>query len=707
MLRKNIILIGLCCLVLGCNQKTRSGIKEGGARPTNNLIDETSPYLLQHAYNPVNWNAWNDQTLEDAKQQNKLIVISIGYSACHWCHVMEKESFENDSVAKLMNTRFVNIKVDREERPDVDQVYVNAVTLMTGNAGWPLNVIALPDGRPVFGGTYFTKDDWLNVLNQTSSLYETDPQKVISFAEKLTEGVKRSDLIELNSKETPFEEVPLKNIISKLKTGLDYEFGGQKNAPKFPMPSHLSFALRYATQFKDSELMNYLTTTLNKMANGGIYDQVGGGFSRYSVDEKWHVPHFEKMLYDNAQLVSVYAQAYKLTKNERYKIIVSETLSFINEQMISSEGAFYSSLDADSQNAANELEEGVYYTWTKEELKQLLNEDYELFKDYYNVNENGFWEKGQYILYKTKSDQEFTKIHSVTLQSLQTKVKHWKNLLSAKRSTRKAPRLDDKILTSWNALMTKAYLEAYTALGNKEYLEIALKNARFIRDKQLQPNGQLMHSYKSGSSTIDGFSEDYAHVISAYIDLYQSTLDRSWLNLGKDLMDYSIKHFLNKKNSMFYFTSDEVTNLIARKIELFDNVLPASNSVQAINLYELGHYYYNESYSKLAKQMLSNVNDDIEASPAAFTNWLKLYLNYAKPFYEVAISGSEAGHKLKELNNAYVPNIIVAGAIKDDNLPLLINKFTETTTLIYVCVNGTCKIPVKQINEALKMIKNE
>ena len=707
MLRKNIILIGLCCLVLGCNQKTRSGIKEGGARPTNNLIDETSPYLLQHAYNPVNWNAWNDQTLEDAKQQNKLIVISIGYSACHWCHVMEKESFENDSVAKLMNTRFVNIKVDREERPDVDQVYVNAVTLMTGNAGWPLNVIALPDGRPVFGGTYFTKDDWLNVLNQTSSLYETDPQKVISFAEKLTEGVKRSDLIELNSKETPFEEVPLKNIISKLKTGLDYEFGGQKNAPKFPMPSHLSFALRYATQFKDSELMNYLTTTLNKMANGGIYDQVGGGFSRYSVDEKWHVPHFEKMLYDNAQLVSVYAQAYKLTKNERYKIIVSETLSFINEQMISSEGAFYSSLDADSQNAANKLEEGVYYTWTKEELKQLLNEDYELFKDYYNVNENGFWEKGQYILYKTKSDQEFTKIHSVTLQSLQTKVKHWKNLLSAKRSTRKAPRLDDKILTSWNALMTKAYLEAYTALGNKEYLEIALKNARFIRDKQLQPNGQLMHSYKSGSGTIDGFSEDYAHVISAYIDLYQSTLDRSWLNLAKDLMDYSIKHFLNKKNSMFYFTSDEVTNLIARKIELFDNVLPASNSVQAINLYELGHYYYNESYSKLAKQMLSNVNDDIEASPAAFTNWLKLYLNYAKPFYEVAISGSEAGHKLKELNNAYVPNIIVAGAIKDDNLPLLINKFTETTTLIYVCVNGTCKIPVKQINEALKMIKNE
>ena len=707
MLRKNIILIGLCCLVLGCNQKTRSGIKEGGARPTNNLIDETSPYLLQHAYNPVNWNAWNDQTLEDAKQQNKLIVISIGYSACHWCHVMEKESFENDSVAKLMNTRFVNIKVDREERPDVDQVYVNAVTLMTGNAGWPLNVIALPDGRPVFGGTYFTKDDWLNVLNQTSSLYETDPQKVISFAEKLTEGVKRSDLIELNSKETPFEEVPLKNIISKLKTGLDYEFGGQKNAPKFPMPSHLSFALRYATQFKDSELMNYLTTTLNKMANGGIYDQVGGGFSRYSVDEKWHVPHFEKMLYDNAQLVSVYAQAYKLTKNERYKIIVSETLSFINEQMISSEGAFYSSLDADSQNAANELEEGVYYTWTKEELKQLLNEDYELFKDYYNVNENGFWEKGQYILYKTKSDQEFTKIHSVTLQSLQTKVKHWKNLLSAKRSTRKAPRLDDKILTSWNALMTKAYLEAYTALGNKEYLEIALKNARFIRDKQLQPNGQLMHSYKSGSSTIDGFSEDYAHVISAYIDLYQSTLDRSWLNLAKDLMDYSIKHFMNEKNSMFYFTSDEVPNLIARKIELFDNVLPASNSVQAINLYELGHYYYNESYSKLAKQMLSNVNDDIEASPAAFTNWLKLYLNYAKPFYEVAISGSEAGHKLKELNNAYVPNIIVAGAIKDDNLPLLINKFTETTTLIYVCVNGTCKIPVKQINEALKMIKNE
>lgn len=707
MLRKITLIIGVYCSILSCNQQTRSAEKEGDSRPTNNLIDETSPYLLQHAYNPVNWNAWNDRALEEAKKQNKLIVISIGYSACHWCHVMEKESFENDSVAKLMNTRFVNIKVDREERPDIDQIYVNAVTLITGSAGWPLNVIALPDGRPVFGGTYFTKEEWLNVLHQTSSLYETDPQKVISFAEKLTEGVKKSDLIELNRKETPFEEVSLKRIVSKLKTELDFELGGRKNAPKFPMPSHLSFALRYATQLKDSELMNYLTTTLSNMANGGIYDQVGGGFSRYSVDEKWHVPHFEKMLYDNAQLVSIYAQAYKLTKNETYKIVISETLRFINEQMTSSEGAFYSSLHADSQNTNNELEEGVFYTWTKEELKQLLDDDYELFKDYYNVNQIGLWEKEHYILFKTKSDEEFTKTHPITLGSLQTKVKRWKKILSAKRSTRKAPRLDDKILTSWNALMLKAYLEAYTALGNKEYLEIALKNAYFIRDKQLQPNGQLMHSYKNGLSTIDGFSEDYAHVISAYIELYQSTLDRSWLNLAKDLMDYSIKHFLNEKNSMFYFTSKEVTNLITRKIEQFDNVLPASNSVQAINLYELGHYYYNDSYAQLAKQMLSNMNDGIETSPNAFTNWLKLYLNYTKPFYEVAISGSEAIHKLKKLNKTYVPNIIVAGATKDDTLPLLINKYTGTTTLIYVCVNGTCKMPVEQIDQALQIINKK
>ena len=672
---------------------------------TNSLINETSPYLLQHAYNPVEWYAWNNETMELAKKQNKLVVISIGYSACHWCHVMEEESFENDSVAKLMNDRFVNIKVDREERPDVDQIYVNAVTLMTGSAGWPLNVIALPDGRPIFGGTYFTKDEWLQVLEQTSSLFETNPERVISYAEKLTDGLQKADLIEVNKENVEFDDNKLKQIVSSLKTSLDIDLGGLKNAPKFPMPNHLSFALRYAVQFEDNQLMDYVLNTLDKMANGGLYDQIAGGFSRYSVDEKWHVPHFEKMLYDNAQLVSVYAQAYKLTKNENYKIIIEETLDFIAKEMTSKEGAFYSSIDADSKNIEGKLEEGVYYTWTIDELKTILDTDYELFRDYYNINDIGLWEEERYILYKTKTDKEFAQEKSISIEILHSKLKQWKKSLSNRRNKRNSPNLDTKSLTSWNALMMKAHLDAYNAIGEIKYLKIALRNAKFLKQKQLQSNGQLLHNYKDGISSIKGFAEDYALLISAYIDLYQVTLDQSWLDLSKELMDYSIKHFLNKENSMFYFTSNDVKNLIARKIEVFDNVMPSSNSTQAMNLFKLGHYYYNKSYTDLSKQMLNNVNKDLNTSPVAYSNWLELYLNFATPFYEVAISGEEAKNKLKELGANYIPNTIVAGATFENNLPLLTNKFVEDRTLIYVCVNGTCKMPLEQISKALKLIK--
>lgn len=700
---KHILLSIIFITGLSCKQNMKSTNHKN--IKTNSLINETSPYLLQHAYNPVEWYAWNNETMELAQKQNKLVVISIGYSACHWCHVMEEESFENDSVAKLMNERFINIKVDREERPDVDQIYVNAVTLMTGSAGWPLNVIALPDGRPIFGGTYFNKEEWMQVLKQTSSLFEINPERVISYAEKLTDGLQKADLIEVSKKNTEFEKDTLKQIVSNLKISLDLDLGGLKNAPKFPMPNHLSFALRYAVQFEDRKLMDYVLNTLDKMANGGLYDQIAGGFSRYSVDEKWHVPHFEKMLYDNAQLVSVYAQAHKLTKNENYKIIIEETLDFVAKEMTSKEGAFYSSIDADSKNIEGKLEEGVYYTWTIDELKTILDTDYELFREYYNINNIGLWEEGRYILYKTKSDKEFAQEKSISVEVLHSKLRQWKKSLSNRRNKRNLPRLDTKSLTSWNALMIKAYLDAYSTLGGKKYLKIALKNAQFLKQKQLQSNGQLLHSYKDGVSSIKGFAEDYALLISAYIDVYQATLDQSWLDLSKKLMDYSIKHFLNNENSMFYFTSNDVKNLIARKTEVFDNVIPSSNSIQANNLFKLGHYYYDKSYTDLSKQMLSNINKDINNSPIAYTNWLELYLNFATPFYEVAISGKEAKNKLKELRANYIPNTIVAGATFENNLPLLTNKFIENRTLIYVCVNGTCKMPLEQVSKALKLIK--
>ncbi len=702
-LKKIIYFILIVLTNVSCSQ-SKTPVKISNDKKANDLIKETSPYLLQHAYNPVDWKAWNNESLKLAKEQNKLIVISVGYSACHWCHVMEEESFENDSVAKLMNDNFISIKVDREERPDVDQIYMNAVQLMTGSGGWPLNCIALPDGRPVFGGTYFTKTQWTKILEDMSSLYKKDPEKVIAFAEKLTEGVKNSDLIKINKEEVLFNKQKIEPIVAELKKSLDFRNGGQIRAPKFPMPGNLNFLLRYSFQNDDKDLQEFVITTLTKMSNGGIYDQIGGGFSRYSVDDRWHVPHFEKMLYDNAQLVSLYSKAYQLTKNEAFKNVIEETLNFIDKELTQKEGAFYSSLDADSKTEEGVLEEGVFYTWTKEALKTELGNDFELFKSYYNINATGKWEKDQYILYKTKTDQEFSQSNTITLAELQAKISTWKIKLHEVRNSRERPRTDDKVLTSWNALMLKAYVDAYRVLDEQSYLDKAIKNANFIKENQIKQEGTLFHNYKNGKSTIEGFSEDYAHTIAAFIELYQATFNEQWLNTAKELMDYSITHFLNKESSMFYFTADNATNLIARKTEVLDNVIPSSNSVLAESLFKLGHYYSNKTYANLAKQMLSNVNEDIENRPTGYTNWLVLYLNYASPYYEVAISGPDVQSKLKELDTSYLPNILISGSHKNSDLPLLKNKFIDDETFIYVCVNGTCKLPVKSAKKARAQI---
>lgn len=695
-----ILLIGV---LISCGQRTES-VTNDVTQTANDLINETSPYLLQHAYNPVDWKAWNPESLKLAQEQNKLIIISVGYSACHWCHVMEEESFENDSVAKLMNDHFISIKVDREERPDVDQIYMDAVQLMTGSGGWPLNCITLPDGRPVFGGTYFTKEQWTKILKDMSGLYKNDPEKVVAYAEMLTEGIRKSDLIILNNEKSEFTANASKPLIKTWKTSLDFRLGGQKGQPKFPLPSNLDFLLRYSVQNADTELQDYVINTLTKIANGGIYDQIGGGFSRYSIDEKWHVPHFEKMLYDNAQLVSLYTKAYQITKNTHFNAIIEETLTFVERELTTEEGAFYSSLDADSENESGIREEGVYYTWTKDDLMRLLDEDYEMFKSYYNINATGKWEKDQYILFKTKSDNEIAISFNLTPKELKEKVLNWKTKLFNVRNSRIRPRTDDKILTSWNALMLKGYLDAYRVLGDKAYLDIAVKNAHFLKDNQINSNGGLFHNYKNGKSTIEGFSEDYAHTISAFIELYQVTFDEQWLQTAKNLQEYSITHFLDEKSGMFFFTSDTETSLISRNIEVSDDVIPSSNSVLAENLFHLGHYYFDATYSKMAKQMLNNMESDIKKYPMSYSNWLNLYLNYSNPYYEIAISGPNAIGKLNELNKNYLPNILIAGSGSNSDLPILENKFNNEQTYIYVCVEGSCKLPVTEVSASLKQI---
>ena len=669
----------------------------------NDLVNETSPYLLQHAYNPVNWKAWNENTLKLAKEQNKLIVISIGYSSCHWCHVMEEESFENDSIAKIMNDSFINIKVDREERPDVDKVYMNAVQLMTGKGGWPLNCIALPDGKPVFGGTYFTKEQWSKILKDVSKLYKENPQKVEEYAQRVTEGIQTSELITLNKEEAVFKNEEIIAAINLSTEQLDTINGGFKGAPKFPMPNTLDYLLRYQYHFNKPELFKYIKKSLTKMAYGGIYDQIGGGFSRYSVDNRWHIPHFEKMLYDNAQLVSVYSKAYLQDKNELYKSIVKETLDFVNDELNANNGAFYSSLDADSKNENNELEEGIFYTWTKQELKALIK-DYKLFANYYNVNTTGFWENDLYVLIRDQSVTEFAKKNKLTKDELKEKIADWKSILNVARNKRRKPNLDDKILTSWNALMLQGYVDAYKAFDQKEYLNKAVKIAEFILHNQLRSDGGLNRNFKDGKSTINGYAEDYATVIQAFISLHEVSLDEKWLIISKEIMEYAIIHFYDSTSGMFFYTSKEDPSLIARKTEVIDGVISSSNSIIGNSLFKLGHYFYDQKMIKISKQMLNNLKIEIIKNPMGYSNWLHLMTNFTQPFYEVAVVGKNANTITKEFYKNYFPNILISASNKDSELPLLEFKYIDGETLIYVCVNGTCKLPLADISKAIKSI---
>ena len=669
----------------------------------NELNLESSPYLLQHANNPVHWKAWNQKSLEKAKQKNKLIIISVGYSACHWCHVMEHESFEDFEVAKTMNDSFINIKVDREERPDVDAVYMKAVQIMTGRGGWPMNVVCLPDGRPVWGGTYFKKTDWINYLEQLQDLYLQQPEKLTDYANKLSDGLKAITVVRNVNDTVDFNNETLALLVQKWQKSFDLDFGGMARAPKFMMPTNYEFLLRYGFQYKNETLLNFVNLTLTKMAWGGLFDTVEGGFSRYSVDLKWHVPHFEKMLYDNAQLVSLYANAYKLTKNKWYKNVIQKTLSFVETNFLTPEFGFYSALDADSLDENNHLEEGAFYVWTKQELHYLLKNDFDLFSQIFNINEFGYWENENYVLIQNETLEVIAKLNKIEISFLETKKKSWEKLLHSERIKRNKPKLDDKCLCSWNALMLKAYIDVYKALQEERYLEIALKNADFISSKFLSENGNLYHNYKNSTTTINGYLEDYCFVIEAFIGLYQVTLDENWLQTAKQLTDFCFDNFYDQNTQFFRFTSTKDDALITTHFEIEDNVIPASNSVMANNLVLLSVYYGNLYYEKIAQKMLHHILPNIDY-PSAFSNWLNVFLHFSDQNKELAICGSEALKNSNEINARYLPNIIIAGTTKNSELPFLKSRFERNKNLFYVCENKTCNLPVNNLESVLKAL---
>tara|TARA_R110002012_G_scaffold68372_3_gene177703 strand:- start:38191 stop:40296 length:2106 start_codon:yes stop_codon:yes gene_type:complete len=700
-MKKAPVYLLIAVAVLSCNQKP----KEVTHEYTNALIEESSPYLLQHAHNPVNWEAWRPDVLERAKKEDKPLLISIGYAACHWCHVMEKECFEDEQVAKVMNENFINIKIDREERPDVDQIYMDAIQMISGQGGWPLNIVALPDGRPFWGATYVPKDNWIKSLEQLIELYNKDRAKVTKYATDLANGLHAINLVE-NDKDTDLYS--LKQLDASVQNWTQYFdtfLGGHKQAPKFMMPNNWDFLLHYATASDKPDIMEFVDTTLTRMAYGGIYDHVGGGFSRYAVDTKWHVPHFEKMLYDNGQLTSLYAKAYAVTKNELYKDVVEETIGFVQEELLDPSGGFYSSLDADSLDENGELEEGAYYVWTKEELTQLLGDDYEVFQEYFNINSYGLWEESNYVLIRDKSDKKVAEKFNISVPELKTKINNSLALLKKERSKRSKPRLDDKILTSWNGLMLKGLVDAYRYLGNEEYLSLALKNAGFIESQMITQDGSLLRNHKEGKSSINAFLDDYATVIDAYFSLYEVTFDEKWLNLAKNLLNYSKKHFFDDASEMFFYTSDKDESLIRRTIEVDDNVISSSNSMMAINLYKFHKIYPEETYGDISGQMLKNVQKDFDTRAQSFSNWLHLVLFQNQNFYEIAVVGDDYKTLGQQISKEYVPNSILVGSFGEGSIDLLQNRSVPETTLTYVCIEGACKLPVTSAQEVFEQLK--
>jgi uncharacterized protein YyaL (SSP411 family) len=666
----------------------------------NELHSETSPYLLQHANNPVHWKAWNSNSLATAQEQNQLIIISIGYSACHWCHVMEHESFENNEVAQIMNQHYINIKVDREERPDVDAVYMKAVQIMTGRGGWPLNIVALPDGRPIWGGTYFRKDEWISTLEQLQELYQSQPEKMIGYAKKLHLGIESLGISNATISSDDLNQNSIEPLIEKWIKSFDLEFGGMARAPKFMMPNNYTFLLRYGHQKQNQEVLNFVNLTLKKMAFGGLFDTVGGGFSRYSVDMKWHVPHFEKMLYDNGQLVSLYADAYKLTKNSLYKQVIEKTLTFISRELTNAENGFFCALDADSLNDNQHLEEGAFYVWKKVTLQNMLKEDFDLFSQVFNVNEFGYWEEGNYVLIQNQELEAIAIQNKITLSELQSKKKAWEQFLFVEREKRSKPRLDDKALTSWNAIMLKGFVDAYKALGDSNYLEIAIKNATFIIEKQWTAEGNLYHNYKNGKSTINGYLEDYCFVIEAFIALYEVTIDEKWLQNAKQLTDYCFDTFYDEKSGFFAFTSKIDAPLITTHFETEDNVIPASNSVMANNLFKLSVYFHNPYYETICMKMLQQIIPNIDY-PSGYSNWLNVFMNYSKQNKELGVCGEKALEYTTKINQHYFPNIVIAGTKSTTSLPFLKDRFVENKTLFYVCQNQTCLLPTPNFEEVL------
>lgn len=678
---------------------------------TNELIHETSPYLLQHAHNPVDWHAWKAETFKKAQELDKPILVSIGYSTCHWCHVMERESFEDPSVALLMNELFINIKVDREERPDIDMIYMDAVQLLTGAGGWPLNCFLLPDGRAFYGGTYFPPSDnygrpsWRQVLTNISSAYQHKKATVIEQAEKLMQAIKANENRFIGNIEPRSEtEGPTdfaNKLFAKLQDQFDDENGGFGSAPKFPQTQSLDLlmALNYYT--KNVKALEHIEKSLQKMSWGGIYDHLGGGFARYATDIEWLVPHFEKMLYDNALLIRSFAEIYKITQNKAYLQVIDESIAFVQNELMHPEGGFYSALDADSEGV-----EGKFYVWDKHEIDEILGADAKLFCDVYNVKEKGNWEETN-ILHLKQSMTEYAEKHGLVLEEFQEKIKFCREKLLAERNKRIRPSLDDKILLSWNALMITALAEAGMASNNEVYKQLAIDQLEVLLKYFTKENGQLYHSYKNGVAKIDGMLEDYAFLIEALLVIFNMSQNDQYLLKAAELSDKVIELFHDEKQAMFYFTDKHQGNIILRKKELFDNATPSANAVMCRNLTILGLIFDNTLYSELSEKMLLTIDRTMKLYPSSFAYWAKTACIKQFSIEEIVVSGEEKKKAVSKINSLYSSaRVIMQTELVLKDWTMLQNKEQTDELYIYLCRHNICLQPVTSVESFKSLLKN-
>ena len=678
---------------------------------TNRLAGETSPYLLQHAHNPVDWYPWGDEALQKARAENKPILVSIGYAACHWCHVMERESFENEDTARVMNEHFVNIKIDREERPDLDHIYMDAVQAISGSGGWPLNVFLTPDLKPFYGGTYFppirafNRASWTEVLNSIATIFRDKRHEIDSQAENLTQHLQQANDFGIRQGNSNFEEVfsreNTETAFKALMNAADKKEGGFGQAPKFPQTFSIQYLLHYYYYTKNQLALDQACLSLDKMINGGIYDQIGGGFARYSTDAVWLAPHFEKMLYDNALLIIVLSDAIQLTGKELYKNVISDTIKFIEREMLSPEGGFHSALDADSEGV-----EGKFYVWSKDEINRILGDDAKLYSEYYGITETGNWEHTN-ILHVSGDRLAFASTHGLSEVELEEFLEANSEKLLAERSKRVRPALDDKILLGWNALMNTAYSKAYQALGEENYKERAIANMDFLLNGFKKNERELFHTYKNGEAKYPAFLDDYAFLIQSLIHLQEITGNGDYLVTARKLAELVIEKFGEEESGFFFFTALDQKDILVRKKELYDGAVPSGNAIMAWNLYYLGVVFDLPSWKERSIKLYSSIYNVIVKYPTSFGAWATHLLGLANGIPEIALTGKDIYKPLKDFLRTFIASRVFQSATQETKgFPLLADKKVDEQPLFYLCKNYSCQQPVTELNALIRTLEN-